>query len=220
MVGRESGTWGGTPDKPALFFADAAEFRAWLEENYDTATELWMGLRKKHVTPRGLTWQDAVPEALCFGWIDSTAQRIDDDALRQRWTPRKSSSVWSLVNVALVERLTAEGRMAPAGVAAFDKRKPERTGVYSHEAGLGLDDTQRAQLLAVPAAAAFWELAPPRYRKVAEHWVASAKQQQTRERRLAELIAASATGERIKSQRYGVVPGWVARAAAAARDAQ
>ena len=90
-----TGTPGGSAERPALFFADTAEFRAWLEEHHETATELWMGLYKKHVPERGLTWAAAVPEALCFGWIDSVAQRIDEDAVRQRWTPRKSSSVWS-----------------------------------------------------------------------------------------------------------------------------
>ena len=73
---RRIGTPGGSDERPATFFADAAEFRAWLEAHHETATELWMGLRKKHVADRGLTWDDAVPEALCFGWIDSVAQRI------------------------------------------------------------------------------------------------------------------------------------------------
>ena len=88
-----------------------------------------MGLYKKHVPDRGLTWEQAVPEALCFGWIDSVSQRIDDDARRQRWTPRKASSNWSTVNIALVEQLTAEGRMRPAGIAAFERRGEDRSGV-------------------------------------------------------------------------------------------
>ena len=153
------GTPGGTPDKPATFFASAEEFREWLEANHETATELWMGLNKKHVPDRGLTWDEAVPEALCFGWIDSVAQRIDEDAVRQRWTPRKSSSVWSTINIAHVERLVAEGKMRPAGLAAYEKRKPERSGIYAYEAGGSLSDEQRARLLANPAAAAFWEIA-------------------------------------------------------------
>ena len=114
------GTPGGTPERPAVFFSGPEEFRAWLEANHATETELWMGLFKRHVPDRGLTWEQAVPEALCFGWIDSVSQRIDDDARRQRWTPRKSASIWSSVNIALVEQLTAEGRMHPAGIAAFD----------------------------------------------------------------------------------------------------
>ena len=213
------GTPGGTPDRPATFFASAEEFREWLEVNHEIAIELWMGLKKKHVPDRGLTWDTAVPEALCFGWIDSVAQRIDEDAVRQRWTPRKSSSVWSTINIAHVERLVAEGRMRPAGLAAYEKRKPERSGIYAYEAGGLLSDEQRTRLLAHPAAAAFWEIATPSYRKVAENWVVSAKREETRESRLAQLIEDSAAGLLIKSQRYGVEPKWVAKAAEAARQA-
>ncbi len=127
------GTPGGTPERPAVFFSGPGEFRAWLEENHASETELWMGLYKRHVPDRGLTWEQAVPEALCFGWIDSVSQRIDDDSRRQRWTPRKPASIWSSVNIALVEKLTAEGRMHPAGIAAFERRREDRSGVYSHE---------------------------------------------------------------------------------------
>ena len=213
------GTLGGTPDRPALFFADAAEFRAWLEENHQTAPELWMGLWKKHVTPQGLTWAEAVPEALCFGWIDSVVQRIDEDAVRQRWTPRRPNSVWSAINIALVERLTAEGKMRPAGLEAFAKRKPERSGIYAYESGQAMTEEQRSRLLSDPAAAAFWEIATPSYRRGAENWVASAKREETRESRLEQLIADCAAGQLIKTQRYGTIPKWVERAAAAARDA-
>jgi uncharacterized protein YdeI (YjbR/CyaY-like superfamily) len=129
------GTQGGTPERPATFFSGPEEFRAWLAVNHETAPELWMGLSKKHVADRGLTWEQAVPEALCFGWIDSVVQRIDADAVRQRWTPRRPGSVWSKVNVALVERLSAEGRMRPAGLAAYARRRTDRTGVYSQETG-------------------------------------------------------------------------------------
>lgn len=213
------GTPGGTPERPATFFASPEEFRAWLEANDETATELWMGLNKKHVPDRGLTWADAVPEALCFGWIDSVAQRIDADAVRQRWTPRKSTSIWSAINIAHVERLVAEGKMLPAGLAAYDKRTPERSGIYAYEANGTLSDEQRARLLADPAAAAFWAIATPSYRKIAENWVVSAKREETRESRLGQLIEDSAAGLLIKPQRYGEPPKWVAKAAEAARQA-
>lgn len=213
------GTPGGTPERPATFFASPEEFRAWLEANHETATELWMGLNKKHVPDRGLTWADAVPEALCFGWIDSVAQRIDADAVRQRWTPRKSTSIWSAINIAHVERLVAEGKMLPAGLAAYDKRTPERSGIYAYEANGTLSDEQRARLLADPAAAAFWAIATPSYRKIAENWVVSAKREETRESRLGQLIEDSAAGLLIKPQRYGEPPKWVAKAAEAARQA-
>ena len=149
------GTPGGSAERPALFFADAEEFRAWLDAHHETATELWMGLHKSHVVDRGLTWEEAVPEALCFGWIDSVAQRIDEDTRRQRWTPRKPGSSWSSVNIAHVERLIAEGRMRPAGLAAYERRTPERSGIYAYESGRELTDEQRATLLGDPRAAAF-----------------------------------------------------------------
>lgn len=208
MIGRP----GGSAERPAIFFADAAEFRAWLVENHSTATELWMGLNKKHVADRGLSWEDAVLEALCFGWIDSVAQRIDEDARRQRWTPRKKGSTWSNINVAHVERLIAEGRMTPAGLAAFEARTAERTGTYAFEAdAVDLTPDHAARLAAVPDAQAFWDAAPDSYRKVAAHWVASAKQQATRDRRMAQLIEASAVGLLIPTQCYGTEPAWVAR---------
>lgn len=210
---------GGSAERPALFFRSAVEFRAWLEAHHESATELWMGLHKKHVADRGLTWDEAVPEALCFGWIDSVSQGIDEDSRRQRWTPRKSSSIWSAVNIAHVERLIAEDRMRPAGLAAYERRKPERSGIYAYEAGQELAESQRARLLADPAAAAFWEVASPSYRKVAENWVVTAKREETREKRLLQLIDDSAHGRLIPSQRYGTQPKWVERAGAAAADA-
>ncbi|WP_237566038.1 YdeI/OmpD-associated family protein [Ornithinimicrobium cerasi] len=118
---------GGTAERPAVFFDGPEAFRAWLEEHHATAPELWMGLRRKGVEDRGLTWAEAVPVALCFGWIDSLSQRIDEDSRRQRWTPRRRGSTWSLVNVAHVERLLAEGLMHPAGIAAYEARRPSVT---------------------------------------------------------------------------------------------
>ena len=109
--------------------------------------------------------------------------------------------------------------MRPAGLAAYEKRKPERSGIYAYESGGSLSDEQRARLLANPAAAAFWELATASYRKVAENWVVSAKREETRESRLVQLIEDSAAGLLIKSQRYGEEPKWVAKAAEAARQA-
>lgn len=211
---------GGSDERPAVFFDDAADFRAWLADNHASAADLWMGLSKKHVVPRGLTWADAVPEALCFGWIDSKVERIDDDAVRQRWTPRRPNSVWSNVNIALVAELTAAGRMQPAGLAAFAKRNPDRSGIYSSETPERALPDEYAQLLAAnERAARFWAAATPSYRKVAKHWILSAKQEATRDRRMAELVAASSAGQLIKSQRYGTEPTWVGRARAALDEA-
>lgn len=214
------GTPGGTPERPALFFSGPEEFGAWLEANHDSAPDLWMGLRKKHVPDRGLTWEQAVPEALCWGWIDSVAQRIDEDSTRQRWTPRRRGSNWSKVNLALVDQLITEGRMQPPGLAVWEQRKQEPSGyTHEHEGELVLPQPYAEQLAADPKASAFWAIATPSYRKTCVGWVLGAKQQATRDRRMAQLLEDHAAGRMIPSQRYGVTPKWVERAAAAARAA-
>ncbi len=214
------GTPGGTPERPALFFSGPEEFRAWLEANHAAETELWMGLNKVHVPDRGLTWEQAVPEALCFGWIDSVSQRIDDDARRQRWTPRKPGSNWSAVNIALVARLTAEGRMHPTGTAAFERRREDRSGVYSFEnPARDLPPAFAEQLATDAAASAFWDAATPTYRRQVVHWILSAKQEATRERRLTQLIDDSAAGRLVPPMRFGETPKWAERAAGAAHAA-
>lgn len=206
------------PDPETVFFANAAEFGAWLAAHHDTASELWMGLYKKHVPDRGLTWEDAVPEALCWGWIDSLSQRIDEDARRQRWTPRRKGSNWSRVNLDLVEKLTAEGRMQPSGLRVHAERKQEPAG-YSYESPSDLPTEFAALMTANAPATAFWAEATPSYQRTCITWVMSAKQEATRERRMRTLIDDHAHGRLIPPQRYGELPKWVARAAAAALDA-
>lgn len=205
-------------DPEVIFFADAAEFGAWLEANHDTAAELWMGFYRKADPRHGLSWEDAVVEALRFGWIDSTMRPIDADSRRQRWTPRKPRSNWSAINVAHVERLLAEGRMHPAGIAAFERR-PDSRG-YSYEDVHELTDAEAAALAADPAALAFWEAATASYRRTCASWLHAAKREQTRADRLATLVADCAAGRLIKMQRYGETPVWVGRAAAAAAAAR
>ena len=212
---------GGTPERPCLFFDSAEQFRGWLADHHDTAPELWMGLRKKHITPRGLTWGDAVPEALCFGWIDSVVQSLGPDSVRQRWTPRRRGSTWSSVNVAHVERLSAEGRMHPAGLAAFEARTADRQGIYAYEQAESghLPAEYAARLAADPDAAAFWAAAIPSYRTSCVWWVVSAKQEVTRQRRFDQLLAACAAYDLIPPQRYGAVPAWLTRLRATRPDA-
>ena len=155
-----------------------------------------MGLKRKHVADRGLTWEQAVPEALCWGWIDSVAQRIDGDTRRQRWTPRKKTSHWSRINLDLVEKLRAEGRMQPSGLAIWEQRRRDE-GPYSHGGPeAGLPDSYAARLAARPAAAAFWEASTATYRKVCTVWVTSAKQESTRDRRMTQLVECCAAADR------------------------
>src|SRR6187200_130058 len=220
-MARRIGTPGGTPERPALFFKDAAEFGRWLAAHHDTETELWMGFYRKGHPKAGLTWEAAVREALCWGWIDSMAQGIDEHTRRQRWTPRKPSSNWSAININAVAELTAEGRMQPSGLAAFERRREDRSGIYAYEnRERELPSHYAAQLAADPAATAFWEVATPSYRKLAVSWVVTAKQEKTRDARMAQLVDDCAAGRMIPSQRYGVEPKWVQRAAAAAEAAR
>jgi uncharacterized protein YdeI (YjbR/CyaY-like superfamily) len=183
-----------------IYFESPAAFRAWLEEHHQHETEVWVGVWKKATGKQGMTWSQAVDEALCFGWIDSIAKRVDHERHRQRFTPRKSTSNWSAVNIAKVATLRTEGRMRPAGDAAFDRRSDDRSGVYSFEQRKDpqLEPEHQAQLEANAAAWAYFQSKPPSYRKPAIWWVISAKKPETRARRLATLIADSAAGRTIK----------------------
>ena len=162
-----------------------------------------MGYYKQHTGRRGMSWSEAVDQALCFGWIDGRANKIDDDRYMQRFTPRKPGSNWSKVNVEKVARLAEAGKMRPAGLAAFERRRDERTGVYSFErdGDAGLPEELEERLRANAAAGEYFDRRPPWYRRSAAHWVLSAKREETRERRLAQLIEDSANGIDIKPLR-------------------
>jgi uncharacterized protein YdeI (YjbR/CyaY-like superfamily) len=149
-----------------------------------------------------MSWSEAVDQALCFGWIDGRANSIDEDRYMQRFTPRKPESNWSKVNVAKVARLGEAGLMRPAGLAAFERRSDDRTGVYSFEREeAALPREYEGRLRANPTAAEYFDARPPWYRRTAAHWVVSAKREQTRERRLAQLIEDSANRVDIKPLR-------------------
>jgi uncharacterized protein YdeI (YjbR/CyaY-like superfamily) len=181
------------------FFATPDKWRRWLEKNHARATEVWVGFHRKGSGTPSITWPEAVDEALCFGWIDGIRKSMDDTRYTNRFTPRKKGSNWSNVNVARVAALTKEGRMHPAGLAAFEARVPEKSGVYSFEqrqtATLGEAYERRFRTNA--RAWEYFESQAPYYRRTATFWVMSAKQEVTRERRLATLIADSAAGRRI-----------------------
>ena len=183
----------------ATFFRTPAEFRAWLEEHHDTASELWVGYYKKATGKPTMTWSQAVDEALCFGWIDGKLQRIDDQRHRQRFTPRRPQSNWSAVNIAKVAQLRAQGRMSPAGEAAFAARRDDRSAVYSYERRheTAFDAEQEAAFRADEAAWAWFGDQSASYRQLATFWVVSAKRPDTRTRRLATLIECSAEGRRV-----------------------
>lgn len=181
------------------FFATPPDFRAWLEKHHASKKELLVGFHKKGSGLSSITWPESVDEALCFGWIDGVRRSLGERDYTIRFTPRRATSIWSAVNVARVAELTKLGRMRPAGLSAFAARTPERTGVYSFERleAAKLTTAQEKKLRANREAAAFFDAQPPGYRKLAIHWVVSAKQEETRERRLRLLIADSAAGLRI-----------------------
>ena len=161
-----------------------------------------MGFYKTHTGKRAMTWSESVDQALCFGWIDGRANSIDEDRYMQRFTPRKPGSNWSKINVEKVAKLTDAGLMRPAGLAAFERRTVDRTGVYSFERGNAeLPPEFEERLRANAAAAEYFDSRPPWYRRTATHWVVSAKREETRLRRLAQLIEDSANGLDIKPLR-------------------
>jgi uncharacterized protein YdeI (YjbR/CyaY-like superfamily) len=180
------------------FFATGEEFRAWLEQHHATAKELWVGFYKKGSGRPSITWPESVDEALCFGWIDSVRRSIDEASYRIRFTPRRPRSIWSAVNVRRAEALVEAGRMQPAGLAAFAKRKEDRTGQYSFEQGqVALDEDLEAELRGNARAWEFFQAQPATYRKTVSWWVMSAKRDETRKRRLAALVRDSEAGQRI-----------------------
>jgi uncharacterized protein YdeI (YjbR/CyaY-like superfamily) len=184
------------------FFPTPTDFRRWLSEYHDKADELWVGYYKKTTGRPTLTWRESVDEALCFGWIDGVRQSIDEEAYQNRFTPRRVGSHWSLVNLARVQVLIEDGRMAPAGMAAYEARDPEKCGLYSFErAEARLSAEQLADFKAHREAWEFWNAQPPGYRKQATWWVASAKQEDTRARRFATLLQDCSSGLRIKQLR-------------------
>ena len=181
------------------FFKSAAEFRNWLEANHDKATSAWLGFWKKAAGPRpGVSYDEAVIEALCFGWIDGQTNRLDDLSVTTRFSPRRRGSNWSQVNIANVKALSKAGRMHPAGLAAFEARREPEPGAYTYETRpADLPDDFAAIFRKNKGAWEFWRAQTPGYRKSMTWWVVSAKQEQTRLRRLDALIAESAKGVKI-----------------------
>jgi uncharacterized protein YdeI (YjbR/CyaY-like superfamily) len=178
------------------FFATPADFRAWLERHHESHSELIVGFHKRGTGRPTITWPEAVDQALCFGWIDGVRRRIDDTSYSIRFTPRKTRSTWSTVNIKRMKELVDEGLVAPAGLSAFERRTDDRSAIYSYEQrkAAKLEPDHERRLRADVRANAFFEAQPPSYRRAAIHWVTSAKKPETRERRLAQLIECSAAG--------------------------
>jgi uncharacterized protein YdeI (YjbR/CyaY-like superfamily) len=190
------------------FFRSSPEFRRWLETNHAAVTELWVGFYKKGSGKKGVTYLEAVEEALCFGWIDGLVRGMDEICYLQRFTPRKKTSTWSLTNLARVRKLTKSGRMHPAGLKAHAARDPKRTGIYSFEnAERKLAPGDQKKFRANKAAWEFFQTQAPWYQRTATWWVISAKKAGTRLRRLEQLIADSAAQRRLNLLNPTIKPG-------------
>ncbi len=181
------------------FFKTRAEWRRWLEANHATAREQVIGFHKAGSGRKGMTRPEALDEALCFGWIDGLVRGFDADTWTVRFSPRQKRSIWSAVNIARVEALKAAGLMTPPGLAAYEGRDPKLQKRYSFEnRDVALDAAYEARFKANAAAWAWFSAKPVSYRRPATWWVMSAVKPETREKRLATLIADSEAGRPIK----------------------
>ena len=181
-----------------IFFATPDELRAWFEANHESASELWLGYHKKSTGRPSVTWQEVVDQELCFGWIDSVRDPLDDGRSAQRITPRRKGSVWSAINIKRYEELENLGLVHASGRAAFERRLEARSRIYSYENRLvGFDASTEAEFARHARAWKFFQTQPPSYRRTAAFLVMSAKRDETRRRRLEKLIEHSNKGERL-----------------------
>src|SRR5436305_5604059 len=150
------------------FFRSPLHLRRWFAKHHATARELWVGYYKKGSGKPSITWPESVDEALCVGWIDGIRKNTDESSYKIRFSPRKSRSIWSSVNIKRAQELIEQGRMRPAGLKAFEARKENRSGIYSYE--------QRPEELIEPylgmlkeneAAFTFFQAQAPSYRRAA-----------------------------------------------------
>jgi uncharacterized protein YdeI (YjbR/CyaY-like superfamily) len=191
------------PDElPELLIADTGAWREWLHASHES-TGVWLVLAKKGVIePTRLTYDEALEEALCFGWIDGQVRRRDERTYRQRFTPRRARSSWSQRNVGLIERLDAEGRMHPAGLAAVERAKRDGRWetAYAGQATIAVPDDLAAALAAEPTARAMFETLSSQNRYAVLYRIGEAKRADTRARRIERFVAMLARGETVHPQ--------------------
>jgi uncharacterized protein YdeI (YjbR/CyaY-like superfamily) len=187
-----------------LTLPDVAAWRVWLEEHHTDQDGIWLVLAKKGTTePTTLTYEQALQEALCYGWIDGQARRRDEATHVQRFTPRRRQSPWSQRNVARVERLTQAGRMQPAGLAEIERAKADGRwdAAYAGSAGAETPHDLTTALAANPAAQAMFDILTRTNRFAILHRIGQAKRPETRARRIEQYVAMLARGETIYPQR-------------------
>jgi uncharacterized protein YdeI (YjbR/CyaY-like superfamily) len=189
---------------PELIVEDAAAWAVWLARQHATSDGVWLALAKRGTqSPTRLNYQEALEEALCYGWIDGQVRRHDADSYRQRFTPRRKRSAWSKRNVDLAERLIGEGRMQPPGQAAVDQARSDGRwqAAYAGSATIEIPDDLAKALAAEPKAAAMFALLTSQNRYAILYRLATAKRSETRSRRLTRFVEMLARGETIHPQR-------------------
>jgi uncharacterized protein YdeI (YjbR/CyaY-like superfamily) len=191
-------------EPPELTVTDAAAWREWLGEHHASPTGVWLVLAKKGTTqPTSLSYDQALEEALCHGWIDGQSRRRDETTYGQRFTPRRARSSWSKRNVGLIARLLAEGRMHPAGLAEVERAKADGRwdAAYAGPAGIEVPADLSAALTAQPRAQAMFDVLTSQNRYAVLYRIQSAKQPGTRARRIEHFVAMLARGETVYPQR-------------------
>jgi uncharacterized protein YdeI (YjbR/CyaY-like superfamily) len=173
-----------------VYFPSPPDWHAWLEQHHEKHHELWVGLHKKDSGKPSITWPEAVDGALCFGWIDGVRKSISETSYVIRFTPRRPRSIWSAINIKRVGELTTLGLMRPAGLQAFERRQGDRSAIYAYEQrkGAKLRGVYEKKFRANKKAWKFFQAQPPWYQRTASWWVISAKKEETRLKRLAQLI--------------------------------
>lgn len=181
------------------FFATQAAFREWLEKHHKEETELLVGFYKVSSDKPSMPWSQSVDQALCFGWIDGVRKSIDNESYSIRFTPRRSTSIWSAINIKKVEELNKAGLMTPEGQKVFDLRTESKSRIYSHEKEpINLAPNYESQFRLNPLAWDFFTAQAPSYRKVMIHWIMTAKQEKTRISRLEKTIQISEQQKRMQ----------------------
>ena len=174
------------------FFSTQENFRKWLEENHLSSAEILVGFYKVGTKKLSMTWSESVDQALCFGWIDGIRKSIDGESYQIRFTPRKSTSIWSAVNIKKIEELTKKELMFPAGIAAFEKRQEHKSKIYAFETeAMQLPEEFLKRFKSNQIAWEYFENLAPSYKKTSIHWIMSAKQEATQQKRLLKLISDS-----------------------------
>ena len=185
--------------RTVAYFETQDKFRKWLERHHEKETELIVGFYKVDSGKPSMTWSQSVDQALCFGWIDGIRKSIDKESYSIRFTPRRSTSSWSAINIKKVEELTKTGLMMPAGIKAFSLRTDNKSKIYYHEKEVVILDANYEKLFKKDKIAwDFFMKQAPSYKKAITHWIMSAKQEKTRQSRLEKTIKESGQQKRIR----------------------